>query len=211
MSLTKLICRFLAPFCLLVAPPSCPCNCGCAVLRHGHPAQGIPELRHRCRRARPSARSRRPTQARGELYAYVSVAEVQRDRAYYPNIPADWKLARNQDWDSEVIDQTPAAWPDFFAEQVVGPLGTWLPGFLFDTLESYRPARQFDEKAQQQGLIRVIETLHRRYPGIQLILNRGFEIVPAVRDKIRMVAAESTVSWLECRPASLRGGSRRRP
>ena len=40
-------------------------------------------------------------------------------------------------------------------------------------------------------MIAVIETLHRRFPGIRLILNRGFEIVPAVRDKISMVAAES--------------------
>jgi hypothetical protein len=31
----------------------------------------------------------------------------------------------------------------------------------------------------------------QRFPGIKLILNRGFEIVPRVRDKIQMVAAES--------------------
>lgn len=131
-------------------------------------------------------------QVGGELYAYVSVAEVQASRSYYKDIPAAWKMARNRDWGSEVIDQTPAAWPAFFAEKVVAPL--WekgYRGFFLDTLDSYRLARQFDEAAQQQGLIRVIETLHRRFPGIQLILNRGFEIVPAVRDKIRMVAAES--------------------
>jgi len=128
----------------------------------------------------------------GELYAYVSVAEVQRSRSYYKDIPADWKLARNQDWDSEVIDQTPSAWPEFFADRVVGPLwARGYRGFFLDTLDSYRLARKFDENAQQKGLIRVINTLHQRYPGIQLILNRGFEIVPAVRGKIRMVAAES--------------------
>ena len=41
------------------------------------------------------------------------------------------------------------------------------------------------------ALVAVIETLHRRFPGIQLILNRGFEMVPRVRDKVAMVAAES--------------------
>ena len=64
-------------------------------------------------------------------------------------------------------------------------------GFFLDTLVSYRLATNFDEKAQQDGLVRVIETLHQRYPGIRLILNRGFEIVPRVRDKVQMVAAES--------------------
>lgn len=127
-----------------------------------------------------------------ELFAYVAVAEVQPSRTYFKEIPTHWKMARNGDWGSVVLDQTPAEWPDFFADKVVGPL--WQKGyrgFFLDTLDSYRLAQTFDESAQQQGLIRVIETLHRRFPGIRLILNRGFEIVPQVRDKVFMVAAES--------------------
>ena len=127
-----------------------------------------------------------------ELYAYVSVAEVQPSRPYFADIPSAWKMARNGDWDSVVLDQTPEAWPEFFASKVVGPL--WdkgYKGFFLDTLDSYRLAKGFDEQAQQDGLVRIIETLHRRFPGIQLILNRGFEIVPRVKDKVSMVAAES--------------------
>jgi peptidoglycan/xylan/chitin deacetylase (PgdA/CDA1 family) len=127
-----------------------------------------------------------------QLYAYAAVAEAHPGRAYFQKIPEAWKIARNSDWGSVVIDQTPAEWPAFFAEQVIAPL--WAKGyrgFFLDTLDSYRLAAKFDEKAQQAGLIRVIETLHQRFPGIKLILNRGFEIVPSVRDKIQMVAAES--------------------
>ena len=40
-------------------------------------------------------------------------------------------------------------------------------------MDSYRLASRFDEAAQQDGLVRVIETLHERFPGIQLIMNRG--------------------------------------
>ena len=127
-----------------------------------------------------------------ELYAYVSVAEVQSTRPYYKDIPPEWKLARNGAWNSEVIDQTPAAWPEFFATRVVAPLwNQGYRGFFLDTMDSYRLADKFDEAAQQAGLVRVIEMLHQRFPGIQLIQNRGFEIVPRVREKIRMVAAES--------------------
>ena len=127
-----------------------------------------------------------------QVYAYVSVTEVQPSRAYYADIAADWKLARNQDWQSEVVDQSVAAWPDFFANRVVAPL--WergFRGFFLDTLDSYRLADKFDEQAQQQGLVRVIETLHQRFPGIKLIFNRGFDILPQVRGKVEMVAAES--------------------
>ncbi len=145
----------------------------------------VVEPDHRTDPVQPSAQG-------PELFAYVSVAEVQSSRAYYADIPADWKLARNGDWNSDVIDQTPAAWPDFFADRVVGPL--WkrgYRGFFLDTLDSYRLAEKFDEQAQQDGLVRVIQTLHRKYPGIKLILNRGFEILPRVHDQVFMVAAES--------------------
>ena len=134
----------------------------------------------------------RDARAGSALYAYVSVAEVQPSRAYYKAIPEQWKLARNGDWASVVIDQTPADWPAFFADRVVGPL--WrrgFRGFFLDTLDSYRLAKSFNEQAQQDGLVRVIEVLHQRFPGIKLILNRGFEIVPRVQGKVQMVAAES--------------------
>ncbi len=134
-------------------------------------------------------RYRRPY---SQLYAYAAVAEAHPGRAYFQKIPEAWKIAKNSDWGSVVIDQSPPDWAAFFADQVIGPL--WAKGyrgFFLDTLDSYRLAAKFDEQAQQQGLIRVIETLHRRFPGIKLILNRGFEIVPSVRDKIQMVAAES--------------------
>ncbi len=127
-----------------------------------------------------------------QLYAYVSVTEVHPSRPYSARIPADWKFARNADWQSEVIDQSVPQWPAFFADEVVAPL--WqrgYRGFFLDTLDSYRLAKEFDEAAQQAGLVRVIETLHQRFPGIQLIFNRGFDILPQVQGKVQMVAAES--------------------
>ncbi len=127
-----------------------------------------------------------------ELYAYVAVGEVQPSRSYAAAIPAERLLAANQDWGSKVVDLSWPEWPTFVAEAIVAPL--WekgYRGFFLDTLDSYRLAPNFDEAAQQRGLIAVIETLHRRFPGIRLILNRGFEVVPAVRDKVAMVAAES--------------------
>ncbi len=127
-----------------------------------------------------------------ELYAYIAIGEVQPSRAYAAAIPAKRLLTTNTDWGSKVIDLSWPELPAFVADVIVSPL--WekgYRGFFLDTLDSYRLASGVDEAAQQKGLVAVIETLHRRFPGIRLILNRGFEIVPAVRDKISMVAAES--------------------
>jgi len=62
-----------------------------------------------------------------ELYAYASVAEVLPERAYFGKIPEAWKMARNGAWQSIVLDQTPAQWPAFFADEVIAPL--WKQGF----------------------------------------------------------------------------------
>lgn len=127
-----------------------------------------------------------------ELYAYVSVGEVHPTRPYFDQVPAAAKLAVNGDWGSVVVDLSQPPWPEFLADKVVSPL--WdkgYRGFFLDTLDAYRLAPKFDEAAQQQGLIRVITTLHRRFPGIRLIMNRGFDVVPAVKDMVQMVAAES--------------------
>lgn len=128
-----------------------------------------------------------------ELYAYASVAEAGLERKYFAKIPEAWKMARNGAWNSIVIDQTPEQWPAFFAEEVIAPLwNKGYRGFFLDTMDSYRLAEKFNEEDQQAGLVRVIQKLNERFPGIKLILNRGFEIVPRVRDQIQMVAAEST-------------------
>ena len=127
-----------------------------------------------------------------ELYAYIAIGEAHPTRGYFSDIPPAARLSMNQDWNSLIIDLAHPQWPDFVAERIVAPL--WQKGyrgFFLDTLDSYRRSAKFDEQAQQAGLVATIETLHQRFPGIRLILNRGFEIVPRVRNEIQMVAAES--------------------
>lgn len=135
---------------------------------------------------------RRARHPDSQLFAYVGIGEAHPGRAWFADIPPAAKLTENSAWGSVVVDLSHPDWPGFVADRIVAPL--WekgYRGFFLDTLDSYRLAKGFDEAAQQKGLITVIETLHRRFPGIRLILNRGFEVVPAVRDKITMVAAES--------------------
>jgi hypothetical protein len=129
---------------------------------------------------------------RSELFAYVSVGEVHPSRAYAARIPVDWRIGINADWKSIVIDQNRAAWPAFFADEVVAPLwARGYRGFFLDTLDSYHLVAGADVAAQQQGLVAVIRLLRARFPGIRLILNRGFELLPALRGEVFAVAAES--------------------
>lgn len=134
-----------------------------------------------------------------QLFAYASVGEVHRSKAYFKQIPKNWLKSKNQAWDSYVLDQSSPEWPNFFAEQVVAPL--WAKGyrgFFLDTLDSYQLISQTQQQrqAQEQGLINTIKTIKQRWPEAKLIFNRGFEILPQVHDAAFMVAAESLYqSW----------------
>jgi len=131
-------------------------------------------------------------QGRSELFAYVSVGEVHPTRPYAARIPEAWRIGRNQAWKSVVIDQAQPAWPAFFAEQVIAPLwARGYRGFFLDTLDSYHLVNGVDVVAQQQGMVAVVRQLRSRFPGIRLIFNRGFELLPDLRDEVYAVAAES--------------------
>lgn len=128
-----------------------------------------------------------------ELYAYVSVGEVNPSRAYAPDIRPEWKLGTNTAWSSSVLDQRDPTWQAFFLDRIVAPL--WAKGyrgFFLDTLDSYQLGGAKAEPAQQQaGLIKLIKTLRQRFPGIHLIANRGFELLPQIAGELEAVAAES--------------------
>lgn len=127
-----------------------------------------------------------------EFFAYVSIGEVKRSRHYFGRLPEAWLAARNEAWDSEVIDQSAEGWPAFFADEVIAPLwARGYRGFFLDTMDSWRLIPEHDPEAQMAGLVQVIKTLHARFPGIRLISNRGFEVLPQLRDEIFAVAAES--------------------
>jgi uncharacterized protein (TIGR01370 family) len=130
--------------------------------------------------------------ASSELFAYVSLGEAHPSRSWFASIPPAWKAGANTAWGSVVIDQARAEWAEFVAERIVAPL--WARGYrglFLDTLDSYRLARGTDPAAQQQGLVRLIRELRRRFPGLRLIANRGFELLPQIRDELAAVAAES--------------------
>jgi uncharacterized protein (TIGR01370 family) len=128
------------------------------------------------------------------LAAYVALGEVQTSRAYAKHIPADWILGENKNWGSRVIDQSRPDWPQFFAESVVTPL--WNQGyrtFFLDTLDSYQLVAKTPEAraSQEAGMVAVVKGLATRFPGIRLMFNRGFEILPATHTLVEMVVVES--------------------
>ena len=129
-----------------------------------------------------------------ELFAYVSVGEVDKHRAYLSDIPDAWRLGQNPNWDSVVIDQSQPEWPAFYAQHVIQPLWeSGYRGFFLDTLDSYQLVAKTSEQraSQEAGLVALVNELRKQFPTIKLIFNRGFEILPQVHGAVFAVAIES--------------------
>ncbi|MBP6018113.1 MAG: endo alpha-1,4 polygalactosaminidase [Burkholderiaceae bacterium] len=142
-----------------------------------------------------------PADYKTRWIAYVSVGEVESSRAYYSSIPKSWIVGENVEWRSDIIDQSAPGWPSFFVKHVISPL--WkqgYSGFFLDTLDSYQLVFKSEKKQQKnrQGLINVIRAINRHFPDATIILNRGFELLPAVHNQVSGVAFESLFKgWSE--------------
>ncbi|SHM39866.1 endo alpha-1,4 polygalactosaminidase [Vreelandella subglaciescola] len=137
---------------------------------------------------------RRDIEAQGaKTFAYVSIGEWEPERASTRGKPDDALVAENPDWNSQVADLSRADWRDFLHRRIDELWQQGYRAFFFDTLDSYYrfAESEKDIKAQQAGLVTFVDEVHRRHPGIDVMLNRGFEVLDQVHNKIVGVAAES--------------------
>ncbi|MSM38414.1 MAG: hypothetical protein GJT30_02145 [Geobacter sp.] len=133
-------------------------------------------------------------EGRSELFAYVSIGELDPKRSYAAGLEKGWIIGRNDAWGTSILDPANPAWRSYLLEQVMAPL--WekgYRGFFLDTLDSYQRAAGGIEERQrmEDGLAATIYAIRKRFPGAKLILNRGFEIFDRVRGEVMAVAAES--------------------
>jgi polysaccharide biosynthesis protein PelA len=137
--------------------------------------------------------------AGAEVFAYLSVGEAEGWRASSRALPPDLFLGGNAAWDSRVADLTQPGWRKYLIEQRMAML--WESGytsFFLDTLDSYQmvvktPAEQL---AQAKALVEIVRAMHQRFPGVKLLLNRGFDVLPEVGPLAVGLVAESLFqSW----------------
>lgn len=128
------------------------------------------------------------------VFAYVSVGEAEGWRASSNKLDSHLFLGGNSLWQSRVADLTQSGWADFLIETRMAPL--WQQGyraFFLDTLDSYQIFIK-DEQGralQVRALANIVRAVHRRFPGVKLLLNRGFDALPEIGPLAVGLVAES--------------------
>lgn len=141
--------------------------------------------------ARPSALA----SAQTTVFAYVSLGEIAMDSTAAKTLPIPCRLGENHAWKSWIVDQANRACRAFYRAHVFAPLRSrGYRDFFFDTLDSYRQVLKTAgaRAAYRAGLIALIDSVHRHDRRGHFILNRGFALLPALKDRgVIAVAAES--------------------
>ena len=129
-----------------------------------------------------------------DIFAYVSVGEAEGWRATANALPSALFMGNNVAWHSRIADLTHSGWRDYLIEQRMARL--WdegYRGFFLDTLDSYQIALKDlqAQEAQAKALVEIIRAMHRRFPGVHLLFNRGFAVLPETGSLAVGLVAES--------------------
>jgi uncharacterized protein (TIGR01370 family) len=134
---------------------------------------------------------------KAKLFAYISVGEIEPYRKYYKEVDKSWIVGENKDWKTYVADIRKKEYREFLINKVLKNLSQY-DGFFFDTLDSYQIALKPNEyKDYENALTEFIIQVKKTFPDKKIILNRGFEVVPQVKDYIDAVVAESLFYGLD--------------
>ncbi len=129
--------------------------------------------------------------------AYVSVIEVAATASYAKEIQsAGIALAgENQKWKSRCADVGNPKWAEFVVEHLAKPaLAKGFDGLFLDTADSLtllQTARPAEAQALRQALIGLIHRLRKEFPGKELIINRGFDLLADLQGAVDGVLVES--------------------
>jgi polysaccharide biosynthesis protein PelA len=130
----------------------------------------------------------------GRAYAYVSVGEAESWRSGYKDMRQDWFIGRNTDWKSDITDLANPEYREFLIARRFQPLRErGFRAFFLDTLDSYQGVERQKRNwhGQEQGLVDLVRALKSRFPDSSLLVNRGFQVIPQIKDLIDGVVLES--------------------
>ncbi|MHB1755936.1 MAG: endo alpha-1,4 polygalactosaminidase [Leptospirillum sp.] len=136
-------------------------------------------------------------------FAYLSLGEIDpetnisKELSAIPGELSRVTLSRNPFWHSRVADIRRDSFRQALFRQIQRDLRNRFGGIFLDTLDSpleYRKEHPKKGKGIRRAVKSFIETVHASYPGVRIIVNRGFEILPSLAPEISGVLYEDFCS-----------------
>ena len=137
-----------------------------------------------------------PLVERGKtVLGYLSLCEVASTRGYFAELQAEGLLiGEHPIWKgSHYIDIRDARWSRRVIEDLIPRLlRRGFTGLFLDTLDDAAMLdRQPGRRGMREAAVRLVKTIRRHYPDLTLMMNRGYDLLPAVERDVDAVLAES--------------------
>ena len=132
-----------------------------------------------------------------KVLGYLSLGEVNEGRPYFAEIKdAGLLLGENANWKgSYFVDVRDPRWTRRVIDELVPAiLRRGFHGIFMDTLDNPGHLERLDAKANAgmvEAAARLVRALRRNFPRMTIVLNRGYDLLPAVERDIDMVLGES--------------------
>ncbi|WP_432736740.1 endo alpha-1,4 polygalactosaminidase [Maridesulfovibrio sp. FT414] len=117
-----------------------------------------------------------------KVLVYVSLGELHGNSPYLEQARSQELLSRyNENWDSWVVDVRRPEWRELVLTRLIpDALARGYDGLFFDTLDSPIDMQRCDPdayKGTERACVELVRDIHRKFPGMLLCQNRGFEII----------------------------------
>jgi uncharacterized protein (TIGR01370 family) len=137
-----------------------------------------------------------PLVERGKtVLGYLSLCEVSATRAWFADVQAEGLLlGENPSWrGSHYIDIRDPRWSRRVIEDLIPRLlRRGFTGLFLDTLDDAAFLdRQPGRRGMKEAAIRLVKAIRRHYPDLTVMMNRGYDLLPAVERDVDAVLAES--------------------
>jgi len=136
-------------------------------------------------------------QEKKTLLGYLNMTEAEDRLPWFPDIKAQGILIReNTDWKgSWVVDIRNPFWSELLLNKIIPNILTQgFSGLFLDQLDLVLDLEKKDPKHYQgmeEAAVALVKAIHEKYPKIDLMMNRAYEILPHVGRAINFELAET--------------------
>jgi uncharacterized protein (TIGR01370 family) len=134
------------------------------------------------------------------ILGYVSLGEVENYRPWFPDVQAEGILLKeNPNWKgSFYIDVRDPRWTERVLNAIVpGILKEQFTGIFLDTLDNPVELERADperHRGMRLAAASLVRRLRARFPGVTIMMNRAYELLPEVETDIDMLLAECVIT-----------------
>lgn len=128
-----------------------------------------------------------------KLFAYLSIGEFDGNKQDLADAGLSQSTSNtvNHAWNSHVMNLADKKWQDHLEARAKSLYQQGYSGLFLDTLDSFQLLPVKQQEQQRKGLIEVLTRLQINVPELELVFNRGFEVVHELPKKPTAVAVES--------------------